>query len=86
MIKNNFYLVFMNIKIMNNAFKSKGVNYMKALNLTSKYLIHFLKPFLIFVFVGVVLGRNMFEVGNIAMALIMSIGIGVFVPIKENGW
>lgn len=54
---------------------------MNTMNFKSKYLIHFLKPFIIFVLVGVVLGRNMLEVGNIFMA----IGLGLFFSIKESG-
>lgn len=58
---------------------------MNTMNFKSKYLIHFLKPFIIFVLVGVVLGRNMLEVGNIFMAVAMAIGLGLFFSIKESG-
>lgn len=58
---------------------------MNTINFKSKYLFHFLKPFLIFVLVGAVLGRNMLDAGNLFMAVAMAIGLGLFVSIKESG-
>lgn len=48
------------------------------LNRRYKMFLRFLKPFLIMVVVGIVLGRDMLDIGNIAMAVVISLGLGMF--------
>lgn len=56
---------------------------MSTENKLFNHFAHFLKPFLIMVVVGIVLGRDMLDIGNIAMAVVISIGLGMFFRGKE---